>query len=100
MRRFRSERHPALISPVADDTLWEYAATSTELPWYRLRHGKAGASTFFQSPADFEVHLFNAEQKRARFYHRIHSHRFWPPRPQHRCGKGLALLRRPNTNAE
>ncbi|MEO8101121.1 MAG: nuclear transport factor 2 family protein [Betaproteobacteria bacterium] len=50
---------PTLLGFLDDNVDWEYTGSYDDLPWYQRRRGKAGATAFFQSLADFEFHVFN-----------------------------------------
>ena len=50
---------PTLLGFLDDNIDWEYTGSYDDLPWYRRRKGKAGATEFFQSLADFDFHVFN-----------------------------------------
>jgi ketosteroid isomerase-like protein len=50
---------PGVLAHCDDNVDWEYTSRDNDTPWYRRRHGKAGATAFFQSLADFEFHVFN-----------------------------------------
>jgi hypothetical protein len=47
---------------MAEDVQWEAwadnSAQKADVPWLRLRHGKAGAAEFFQLVAQFQIHDF------------------------------------------
>ena len=49
---------PTLLEALDENVDWEYTGSGDELPWYRRRSGRAGATEFFQSLADFEFHTF------------------------------------------
>lgn len=55
---FGSGDIPALLDALDENVDWEYTASGDELPWYRHRNGRAGATEFFQSLSDFEFHTF------------------------------------------
>lgn len=39
---------PAMLEAVSDDVDWAAETTSTDAPWYGVKHGKAGVTEFFQ----------------------------------------------------
>jgi ketosteroid isomerase-like protein len=49
---------PAILDRLADSVEWEYGAGTTEIPWLKERHGRAGAAEFFASLSALEIHKF------------------------------------------
>lgn len=56
----------SILSEVTDDVDWGTETVATEIPWYRIRHGRAGVADFFATLASevdfpkFEPNLFAA----------------------------------------
>ena len=49
---------PAILDRLADSVEWEYGAGTTEIPWLKRRHGRAGAAEFFASLSALDIHKF------------------------------------------
>jgi uncharacterized protein len=42
---------PAILESLAEDVVWEYGPTSTDVPWLQPRRGRAEVVTFFEALA-------------------------------------------------
>jgi uncharacterized protein len=49
---------PAILDRLTDSVEWEYGAGTTEIPWLKERHGRAGAAEFFASLSVLDIHKF------------------------------------------
>jgi ketosteroid isomerase-like protein len=49
---------PAILERLSETVEWEYGAGDTEVPWLKLRRGRAGAAEFFSSLAGLEITKF------------------------------------------
>jgi len=51
---------PTVVASVADDVDWATETSSTLAPWYGVRHGKDGVTSFFQAfGSTMDVQEFN-----------------------------------------
>ncbi len=50
---------PAILEHIADDVVWEYGATSTDVPWLQPRRGRAAAAGFFEALRGVDFHKFS-----------------------------------------
>ncbi len=48
----------AILAKLADDVVWEYGVSSTDVPWLQPRRGKEGAAKFFESLGGLDIHRF------------------------------------------
>ena len=59
---FRRGDIPAILDLLADDVEWEswadHSGLKANIPWFRHRHGKAGAAEFFGFAAQMTIHDF------------------------------------------
>jgi ketosteroid isomerase-like protein len=55
---FGSGDVPAILERLDPNIEWEYDASPTEVPWLQPRHGRAGATEFFTSLGELEIHRF------------------------------------------
>ncbi len=46
---------PTILDRLSESVDWEYGAGSTEVPWLKQRHGRAGAADFFESLGALEI---------------------------------------------
>ena len=49
---------PAIIERMADDVVWEYGVSSTDVPWLVPRRGKSGVQKFFETLRGMDIHRF------------------------------------------
>ena len=49
---------PAILDRLTDSVEWEYGAGTTEVPWLKKRHGRAGAAEFLASLSVLDIHKF------------------------------------------
>lgn len=48
----------AILERLDPNIEWEYDASPTEVPWLQPRHGRTGATEFFTSLGEIEIHRF------------------------------------------